>query len=235
MMIKKLLNILIVDDEPIIAFSIKKMLKNMDFHRIEMAHEESTAKGHLQTKKVDLAILDINLGKGEEGIQLAELCKQKGIPFLYVSSYSDNLTLDKAIKTAPGAYVVKPFLAANLYASVEITLSKAAVQEEAKFFTLKDKGNLIKLKYDDIIYLKADDIYSEIFTEQKAYIYRSSLKKLISEFSTDQMLKVHRAYAVNLAHVTEIGATTVHLGALEIPLSRTFKQELIEEFEKNGK
>lgn len=229
---KKLLNILVVDDEPVIAFSIRKMLLNMEFHRIEMAHDQEAAKEYLLTKKVDLAVLDINLGEGQEGIFLAELCKQKGIPFLYVSSYADSLTLDRAIRTAPGAYVVKPFLPANLYASVEITLSKLEIEEEIKYFSLKDKGNLVKIKYEDIIYIKADDVYTEIFTEEKAYLYRSSLKKLISEFSTDQIVKVHRAYAVNLAHVSKISSSSVYLQTIEVPLSRTFKQQLIELFEK---
>lgn len=231
---KALLDILIVDDESLIAFTLQRMLQNMGFLKINMVHTEEEAIHHLLTKKVDIALLDINLGEGSEGLSLAKICQQQEIAFLYISSYTDKATLDKAIKTSPGAYVTKPFMAANLYAALEITLSKFIEVEEKKYFTFKDKGSLIKVAYDEIVYLKADDIYAEIFTENKAYVYRSSIRKLLEVFDTDKIIKVHRSYAVNLRYITKINANSVALNDIEIPLSRTFKADLIERFEESS-
>jgi DNA-binding NarL/FixJ family response regulator len=74
-------------------------------------------------------LIDINLGRGNEGIELAEAINQHHrVPFLFLTSYSDRLTLERAKTVNPLGYVVKPFTQQSLYAAIEIALHIHASQ-----------------------------------------------------------------------------------------------------------
>ncbi|MBL4710350.1 MAG: response regulator transcription factor [Flavobacteriales bacterium] len=227
------LNVLLVDDEPIIAYSIQSTLEEMGFQKFEIVHSKAEALEKIESCKIDLAILDINLGEGEEGIALAKSCAQNNIPFFYVTSYNDTTTLDKALVTAPGAYVEKPFMPSNLYAAIKLTLQQAS-KKTNNSFSFKNKGELIKLELNDILYLRADDVYIDIVTKNKTYLHRSSLKKILTYLPRQQFINTHRAYVVNLQHVSNITLDTVELKGASVPLSRTYKQELKERFLQNN-
>jgi len=228
---KEQLSILVVDDEAVIALTIQEMLVKLGYQKITIVNKELQAIKHLETKHYDLAILDINLKNGDEGIALARMCLSQHIHFFFLSSYADKDTLDKAIETTPGAYIIKPFTEASLYSAIEITMNQP-LESDNQPIVFKDKGHFIKLSQNDILYLKADDVYVEIHTADKKYLYRSSIIKFMAQFSTDQLVKVHRSYAVNLKHISQITATSVMIGEVDIPLTRTFKSDLMAQFEK---
>jgi DNA-binding NarL/FixJ family response regulator len=73
--------------------------------------------------------LDINLESNTDGIELAEFINSNyNIPFIYLTSYSDKDTLDRAKKTNPYGYIVKPFNDKTLFTTIEIALSNHASQ-----------------------------------------------------------------------------------------------------------
>ncbi|MFT6948571.1 MAG: DNA-binding LytR/AlgR family response regulator [Vicingaceae bacterium] len=222
-----LVRILVVDDEPFIALTIKKILTNLGYLQTDIAHSEQKAKQIITNQKIDLAILDINLNGNEEGINLAKKCLALQIPFFYVSSYTDTKTLDKALETAPGAYVIKPFLKANIYSAIELTIGKKAKKEDP-IITIKEAGEYYRIKQSEILYIKSDDVYIEIITATRRYLYRDSIKNFLLQFDWANLIKVHRAYAINLQHISKASATSVFIGETELPVSRTYKQNLFD-------
>ena len=72
----------------------------------------------------DLVILDINLGEGKNGIDLGRyIYENLKKPFIYLTSYSDALTISKAKQTMPYGYLIKPFEEMSLNASIEIAFN----------------------------------------------------------------------------------------------------------------
>lgn len=119
--------ILIVEDEPLIAEHISIYLNNADFTVSGIAHDDEEARHQLRTYTPDAVILDINLDGETDGIQLAEyINKQYHIPFLFLTSYADRDTLERAKKVEPWGYIVKPFNEKTLQASLEIAISNFA-------------------------------------------------------------------------------------------------------------
>lgn len=117
------INILIVEDEPMVAEDIATALSNIDFKVSAVVYNEKAALEELQYNTPDLALLDINLKNGEEGIRIAEIINQKyRIPFVYLTAYSDKVTLAMAQHTEPYGYVVKPFTEKNLFATLHLAL-----------------------------------------------------------------------------------------------------------------
>lgn len=217
--------ILVVEDEIILAHTMKEMLHEIGYNRISMAHNNSLAETIIEEAKIDLAILDINLGKGEEGIRLAKKCQEKLLPFFYVTSYTDKSTLDKALATAPGAYLIKPYLQSNLYTALQITLNSTS-KKEVQFISVKEGTDLIKINIDEIIYLLSENIYLKIITAKKNYLIRSSLKPILDQLPENKFVQTHRAYAVNKSYFTKLKSESLELGEHEIPISRSFKNQV---------
>ena len=115
--------VLIVEDEPLIAADIAGILERYDFSISAIVYSQEDALEELKERLPDIALLDINLNGKMEGIEIAELInKEFGIPFIFITSYSDKNTLDKAKHTEPAGYVVKPFNDAALHSTLEIAL-----------------------------------------------------------------------------------------------------------------
>jgi len=118
------LRILIVEDEPVIAENISMYLDNNDFEVSGIAYDSDEANEQLHSNTPDAAILDVNLESGEDGIDIARRINQKyHIPFLFLTSYSDRETLQRAKAVNPSGYIVKPFNEKTLLASLEIAIS----------------------------------------------------------------------------------------------------------------
>jgi DNA-binding LytR/AlgR family response regulator len=227
---KELYKILIVEDEILVAYTIKEMLKELSFKSTTIANKYEQAKNLLDEAKIDLAILDINLGNGDEGIELAKICHKKEIPFFYLTSYTDKATLDKALETTPGAYLIKPFLQSNLYTALQISISTKSDSNTATF-CFKDGTELVCLKSNEIIYLEAENVYVKIHTISKNYLYRSSLSLTLAKLQEKLFIQTHRSFAVNVNYITKIATSTVEMGELEIPLSRSYKNSVLALFE----
>lgn len=123
------LKILIVEDEPIIAENISMYLNNADFIVSGIAYDDEEAKSQLSTNTPDAVILDINLESETDGIRIADyINKNFQLPFLFLTSYSDKETLQRAKAVEPSGYIVKPFNEKTLLASLEIAISNYALR-----------------------------------------------------------------------------------------------------------
>ena len=101
------IRVLIVEDEPLIAKNIGMYLNNNDFEVSAIAYDSDEALHQLKKHPPDFAILDINLESEKDGIEIAEYINQNNfIPFVYLTSYSDKDTLDRAKKTNPAGFIV---------------------------------------------------------------------------------------------------------------------------------
>src|SRR4051812_18481692 len=110
------INVLIIEDEPLIAEDIAAVLAKNDYIISAIVYSKEDALDELKNNLPDMAILDINLNGKMEGIEIAEtIAHQYNIPFVFLTSYSDKKTLDNAKFTEPSGYIVKPYTEASLY------------------------------------------------------------------------------------------------------------------------
>jgi|JI10StandDraft_1071094.scaffolds.fasta_scaffold06116_15 DNA-binding NarL/FixJ family response regulator len=136
--------VLIVEDEPLIAENIAMYLNNNDYEVAGIAYDYEEGLLKLNVTKPDIVLLDINLDGKQDGIDLAGYIHQKlGIPFVFLSSYSDKNTLDRAKQVQPSGYLVKPFHEKTLLTTLEISLANFAGFNNLKNVDLNlDKINL---------------------------------------------------------------------------------------------
>jgi DNA-binding NarL/FixJ family response regulator len=124
------LKILIVEDEPAIAENISMYVDNNDFEVSAIVYDSEDAFIQLKTNTPDAVILDVNLESEKDGIDIARFINEKyQLPFLFLTSYSDKSTLDRAKLVKPSGYIVKPFNERTLLASLEIAISNHAAEK----------------------------------------------------------------------------------------------------------
>ena len=144
-------SIIIVEDDEITALNLTLSLQKHGYNIIAVCDNTLQAKNKIQVYKPDIVIIDISLDESNDGIELAKVVRKKhNIPFIYLTSYSDDTIISQAKLTEPYGYIVKPFDPASLHATIQMAIFKYNVENERKnnIDSLKvDKLNLEKLLY----------------------------------------------------------------------------------------
>ncbi|MFC1551582.1 response regulator [Candidatus Latescibacterota bacterium] len=124
-------SILIVEDEVLVARNIEITLKKHGYSISGKAISGEEAIQKAEKTMPDLVLMDITL-KGEmDGIETAEIIKEKfGIPIIYLTAHDDKEKLSRAIFTNPYGYIVKPFYGKQLSISIDMALYKKNIDDE---------------------------------------------------------------------------------------------------------
>ncbi len=236
------LKIGIVEDDMLIAESIVIALENIGYIPSEPASNFADAQKMIKSELPDLLLLDVMLGEGKDGIEVAEwVNKEIGIPFIFLTGNSDKATIERAKKVNPAAYLVKPFDEEGLYSSIEIAFNSFNLGKESKTQTPKPtvrnfvfvkKGEIFfKVESKEILFLVTDNVYITITTSDKQYLVRSKLQDFIDGFPHDTFIQTHRSYAININHLQAIDTDNLIVGGIEIPIQKAYRQELLEKFQ----
>ena len=233
--------IFIVEDEPIIAAFLEQCLVDEGFECLGVADSFDQAKQELLHLRPDLILLDINLGDGPDGIDLAHFMNQQiNKPFLFVTSNTDSQTLERVKLTNPSGFIMKPFKKHDLITQIDLAWHAyqvrsantqidftSSVLTNTHFF-IKDKQKLVKLAYSDITYAEACDNYSILHTKDTKFVVSYSLKHVEAKLPVQEFLRVHRTYLVNIVQISQINPKSLLLiDGKEIPVSEAHRSELL--------
>lgn len=117
--------IIVIEDEALIAAEIRFSLENLGYDVVGHAMNGDKALDLFARTPADLILLDICIKGTLSGIDLARVINDKyKLPFVYLTSFSDPLTLEKVKETSPYGYIVKPFNQDDLRVNIELALFK---------------------------------------------------------------------------------------------------------------
>lgn len=116
--------ILIVEDELLIAKDLSIILEKEGYlTRFGITNVNDAIQAIVEDDFV-LVLIDVNLSNNSDGVELGNyLLKKDTIPFIYITSHSDNVTLDRIKDTRPHGIIIKPFKAIDVKSTVSIVLS----------------------------------------------------------------------------------------------------------------
>lgn len=125
--------ILVVDDDNTTASVMQLYLENFGFTVAGIACTGTEAIEKTKNLSPDLVLMDVNLGKGLDGIDTAEVIIQNfSTPVIYISAHNDEDTLDRAKKTNPYGYINKPLRDIDLKTTVRFALDKDKINPAKK-------------------------------------------------------------------------------------------------------
>jgi len=125
--------ILVVEDEALVARDLVSMVKSLDYEVTDLIQNGEAVIQSVENNPPDLAIMDIVLKGRVDGIEAAAILWEKySIPVVYLTSFADDLTFQRAKLTEPFGYLIKPYEERELELTIEIALYKARMQRLLK-------------------------------------------------------------------------------------------------------
>ncbi|WP_025763758.1 LytR/AlgR family response regulator transcription factor [Dyadobacter tibetensis] len=237
------MNILIVEDEAVIAKHLQYTLRGFGYESIFLAGDYVQAIDILKDQIVHLALLDISLGGYRTGIDVAEYIRQNfNFPFIFLTSHEELPIVNAALNTSPNAFLNKPFKNISVYTAVSLALKnykdniagkneseerneESIVIQDALF--IKEKNVFTKIFLNEILYIRSDDNYLELHTPDKKYTIRETLKNMIQQLPDNQFFRTHKSFIVNLNAITAINYIHLMIGEIEIPITADNRSELL--------
>ncbi|HZW39072.1 MAG TPA: response regulator [Ignavibacteriaceae bacterium] len=126
-------NILIVEDERIVAMDIAASLRSLGYKVLGMVSSADEAIESALSTKPDLILMDIRLKGEKDGINAAEQIHQSfDVPIIYLTAYADEHTLQRAKLTEPYGYLLKPYEKRVLHSTIEMALYKKLIENKLK-------------------------------------------------------------------------------------------------------
>jgi CheY-like chemotaxis protein len=127
--------ILIVEDEAAIAMEIEIRLTRMGYSTIGPTATGEKALLLAESNRPHLALMDINLAGDLDGIETASRLRGRhDIPSVFLTAYSDDLTIQRASGSGPLGYLTKPFSDRDLHAAIEVALYKHKTDRELQVY-----------------------------------------------------------------------------------------------------
>jgi len=193
--------ILVVDDEAIITMQLEERLSAMGYIVAGMAASGEEAVDKSRRLRPDLVLMDIVMPGKMNGIEAAKIVtKELDIPVVFVTSYADDVIIEKAKSVRPYGYIVKPFNELEIKAAIEVALFRKATEREEKALlkTAREKtspelqaGQTVG---DDLAYLDLPEIkivlLNDIFNDIILFLYTDQLaKEPIFKFALEEGIK----------------------------------------------
>ncbi|GAB5527586.1 MAG: hypothetical protein Roseis2KO_54580 [Roseivirga sp.] len=246
-------NILIVEDELLLAEDIKLRLERLGYNVVAYVPSVQLAMEKFKEHpEIDLALLDISLKGKLDGIDLAKVINTLyRIPFIFLTSHADRALVERAKQVRPSAYMLKPFNDREIAINVEMALANYAgkrseagpgVRRESfgsdenqvlsinESLFLKKDNHFQRVALKDIIILEADNNYTTVYTKSDRYIYSTVLKRMEEKLPGNSFLRVHRSYVVNIESINGFEGNTLFVGDRQIPVSKQHRVEVFKIF-----
>ncbi len=153
------MNILVVEDEAIVAFEIESFLKAQGLNIVATVPNAKEAIEIVKKSKIDLILMDIYLSGSIDGIDCAKEAKEINpqIEIIFLSANSAQLNIDRAINIEPLTYLSKPFNRNEVYAAINLAKRKLSsiIKLDDEFYY--NKQNQLLYKNDKLVSLSKQE------------------------------------------------------------------------------
>jgi len=220
------------------------MLEELGHKTVCVAESASEAKQMYLALKPDFLIIDIQIEGEESGIDLAEYINTKGnTPFVFLSALIENEVFVQASKTIPEAYLIKPPQKDALSATLNIVVSKIALNKNKQSLLLKTKneqfifikvGNFFKkVPTEEIVYVSyTEDKYAQLNLQSIDFQVKLSLTE-IENMMPDYFIRIHKSYLINKNFINSFKSDfsqVVLINDIKLNIGRTYKQNIEKNF-----
>jgi DNA-binding LytR/AlgR family response regulator len=223
------MNCLIIEDEPLAADVLKDYIAQIPgFQLMGICGDVFSATEKLRTLKVDVLFVDINLPKinGLDFIKTLKGNYQIILTTAYHQYALDGFNLNVV------DYLLKPieftrFLQA-VHKLTDHPVGPAIEQqkENRPFYFFNVDKKQVRIYADEIIYIESLKDYVKIHVPEKKVVTKFQIGELEKFLNDPGFIRIHKSFIVNLEKVTAYNASEVELGAIKLPIGRTYKEGL---------
>ena len=220
------MNILIVEDERIIAQRLERFVKNILDSKLQALHTApnlAAAQTQIHSHPLDLVFLDLNL-KGKDGFQLLHHAVAASFHTVVVSAYTERAF--EAYQHGVFDFIGKPFDEERVAKTLETFMSERHGQSNTKVLAIKKAQGLKLIPLEDVLFIKAANTYSELHLISGACELHNKGLEQLSRLLPDDWLRVHKSYIAPKSRIQSWVASEgssykiILSGDIEVPVSR---------------
>jgi len=225
----------IIDDEPIARNILEDFITQDD--RLILQGNFKNAKEALKgitSQPVELVFLDINM-PGLTGFQFLKAMTNPPA-VIFTTAYREHAM--EGFDANAIDYLLKPIAIERFLFSVNKawkflrpateTTEVPVINELDNFFFVKADGGLVKIFFEEILFVEALKEYVKIVTKDKSVITYHTISGLEEKLPPGKFYRIHRSYIVNIKAITSIEGFTVKIDKHELPISRNERDAFIE-------
>ncbi|QTD36248.1 response regulator transcription factor [Polaribacter batillariae] len=223
------INCIIIDDEPLAIKVVESHLKEFqNFEILATFNNPIEALPALQNKAVDVLFLDINMPK-MSGLDFAKTLNPD-IQVIITTAYREYAVESYDLNVLD--YLVKPIPFSRFLKTINKITKKVQLQKGLKiseeephndsYIFLKVEKKLVKIKFDDILYIESLKDYIKVFTTIGNYLVHKSLTSITEELPQDRFLRIHRSFTIAIDKVKSVEGNLIEINTKRIPIGRKY-------------
>lgn len=209
-----MLTCIIIEDQPLAQRMLHKYISQSRDLILKATFTDAVrAMDFLRTQSVDLIFLDIHLPK-MSGLDFLrsnpnhpKVILTTAFPEYALESYQFNVV----------DYLLKPFTYERFSQAISKFESMTKIEKEP---------------LSENVIIKSDADYTEVYTEDRSYLSKQSLREWLEELDTSTFCQIHKSYIINVLHFKRISGSTVYIKDMRLPIGRVYKKKFVEHYLK---
>lgn len=230
------MNCIIIEDQPPAQRILKKYISEVGALTLDATFSNGIeAINFLQTNSVDVIFLDIHLPK-ISGLDFLETITNP--PHIILTTAFPDYALE-SYEWSVVDYLLKPFSFQRFVkaiAKIPQSIPPSNSEKRTTFpdaLFIKSGYDHIKIQVNDILYIKSDGDYTELFLAQKKYLSSEPLRYWEECLDNQQFVRIQKSFVVNTAHIEKISGNRAYLiGGAKVPIGRAYKETFLNQLYK---
>lgn len=235
---RRIIKCLIVDDEPVAREILENHLAKIDTVEVVTGCKNALEAFHyINTEKIDLIFLDINMPE-ISGLSFAKSIN-RNIKIIFTTAYREYAVDGFDLQAVD--YLLKPISferllqAINKYfdenVGIENVISKEIIPEKSDYIFVRSDRKMIKISIPDILFIESLADYIKIHLTDNTVITRETMLSIEAKLPQKDFIRVHRSFVVSFSAIESFTNEYIEIGRKQIPISRSYKKEVLERLE----
>lgn len=228
----------IIDDEPLARKGLKEYIQDVEFLQLAGEFDNPMKAIDLLTQqKIDLLFLDIQMPK----MTGMEFLKTLAHPPMVIFTTAYPQYAVEGFELNAIDYLLKPFSFERFWKAVmkarslrePATQPVIAAPADPDYFFIKSDSKLVRIHYNDILFVEALQNYVAVHTADKKYITYLTFKSIEDHLPANRFIRTHKSFIVAAAKVESIEGNDIRIGSHHIPISRTERETVLQQLLQN--
>jgi len=234
----KIINCLIVDDEPVARDILESHLQKVDAVNVVATCKNAIeAFNEINANQIDLIFLDINMPE-ISGLSFAKSIN-KNIKVIFTTAYREYAIDGFNLQAVD--YLLKPISFERLLQAVNkylgenpseiIENSSEIIPEKNDFIFVRSDRKMVKINFSEINYVESFSDYIKFHLNDKVIITRETISSIEAKLPKTDFLRVHRSFIVSISKIESFTNEFVEVNNKAIPISRSYKKDVLSRLE----
>jgi len=225
---------ILVDDEPMARTILESYIAKIESIELVKSCKNGTeAFAVIHSENIDLIFLDINMPE-ISGLTLAKsISNQTKVIFItayreYAIDGFDLKAVDyllKPISFERFLQAVQKYMDVNSIKNAEPT--EKSSEEKNDFIFVRSDRKMVKINFDDILFIESLSDYIKIHTSDKIIVTRETITNVEEKLPNSNFLRTHRSYIISINKIDSYTNEFIEINKNALPISRSYKENVL--------